>query len=164
MQYLGRVDKNNIIKRSIPSLFTFTTDSSLVQVIFQGLPVHTTISVHIISQYCMWVSIQFIECCSVAEWARAINRPDLLELAPGYVSRNCIVCSEHFDVTSFLNDLHTRLQPSAVPNINMEHCQMVTRPEDTSKKVKLTSNGEHVIRIHLFAPCVCNSQDECSGT
>ena len=46
-----------------------------------------------------------------------MRRDDLLRKTPEYLSRNCTVCSEHFEAIMFLNDLKNRLHSHAIPTI-----------------------------------------------
>jgi hypothetical protein len=54
---------------------------------------------------------------SAKRWAINVRREDLVDKSPEYLFKNCTVCSEHFESIMFLNDLHNRLQPTAVPTI-----------------------------------------------
>lgn len=54
---------------------------------------------------------------SAKRWAINIRRDDLIGRTPEYLNKNCFVCSDHFEMQMFLNDLKNRLQPSAVPTL-----------------------------------------------
>jgi hypothetical protein len=50
-------------------------------------------------------------------WAINVRRDDLINQPPEYLNKNCFVCAEHFENSMFLNDLHNRLQPTAIPTL-----------------------------------------------
>jgi THAP domain len=52
---------------------------------------------------------------SALAWAAAIERHDLIEVDAKELGKY-VICGEHFEEPAFLNDLHNRLQPSAVPS------------------------------------------------
>jgi len=92
----------------------------------------------------------FLLCCfSAAQWATAIQRQDLAHLAPSYLHRNGVVCSEHFHQTAFLNDLHNRLKPSAIPTVNIPGSTTAsTQLSDANclqpcKRMKVTSHSPY---------------------
>jgi len=97
----------------------------------------------------MHFTVLLLYCFSAELWAKAIHRPDLEHMAhtaPGYLHRNGVVCSQHFHETAFLNDLHNRLQPSAIPTLNVPGSTTAQRSEaeiclPPCKRMKVTSHS-----------------------
>jgi hypothetical protein len=68
------------------------------------------------------------------------------------MNKNCCVCSEHFENIMFLNDLHNRLQPTAVPTLvnvrNPPKMLTVQRPPPKRRIIDTTNDGNKKVKLN----------------